>query len=414
MNAHIITIGDELLIGQVIDTNSAWIGEQLTELGVQVDMILSIRDVESEIIKHLEASCLQADLVIVSGGLGPTKDDITKTSIAKMLGKKMAFNIDVYDAIVRYLEKHGRKPVDAIKHHSYFPEGTIFLQNNMGTAPGMVFKKGNCTLISVPGVPYEMKFIMENEGLDLIKALNSGDHIVKKTILTVGEFEARLSDRIADIVNEMPDHMSIAFLPNLNQVRLRLTGKGKDKDKLKREIQEISSQIEGRLGLQVFGEGKENLAQALGKLLIKNHLTMSTAESCTGGYLAHLITSNEGSSDYFWGSIVSYSNELKKNLLQVSEATLSQHGAVSEETVLEMLKGVLETTQTDVAISVSGIAGPGGGTPEKPVGTIWMACGNRHKSVTKKILVAKDRIKNIQSGAIHALDLLRLFILENY
>jgi nicotinamide-nucleotide amidase len=414
MNAQIITIGDELLIGQVVDTNSAWLGEKLTEAGIKVSKILSIQDEDSEIVQHLQAACKEADIVILSGGLGPTKDDITKASIARFLNREMHFNQDVYDGIEAYLERHGRKPGESIKYQCFFPTDTIFLQNNMGTAPGMVFKQGTTTIISVPGVPYEMKYIMENEGLPLLKAMNTSEHILQKTILTAGVFEAMLSDRLSDIIDNFPDFLSIAFLPNLNQVRLRLTVRGKDKELLQKELDFQSFKIIERLGNQVFGFGKITLAESLGALLIKRNLMLSTAESCTGGYLAHLITSNAGSSDYYNGSIISYSNELKMNILGVHADTLEKHGAVSEPTVTEMVRGALLTTGSDVAISISGIAGPGGGSEEKPVGTIWMAVGNKNKVVTKTIKLSKDRIKNIQSAAIHALDLARLFILEEY
>jgi len=415
MNAHIITIGDELLIGQVVDTNSAWLGEKLAELGVLVDKIISIHDDQSEIIKQLEISCRETDLVILSGGLGPTRDDITKTSLAAFLGVPMVFNQDAYDGIVRYLARHGREPVDAIRAHSYFPEGTVFLRNDMGTAPGMVFQRDRCTLISVPGVPYEMKFIMEQEGFELIRALNKDNRvIITNTILTAGEFEARLSDRLKDITDQLPDHISIAFLPNLNQVRLRLTAKGNDRKSLQEEVNNYSSMIEERLGIQVFGHGKENLALAVGKLMLERGLDFSTADSCTGGYLAHLVTSNAGSSAYYKGSVIAYSNELKAKILGVPDEILSHFGAVSEQTVREMVKGCLKSCGTDLAVAVSGIAGPDGGTEEKPVGLVWLAAGNREKVVSKKIQMSKDRIKHIQASAIHALDLLRIFVLENY
>jgi len=269
-------------------------------------------------------------------------------------------------------------------------------------------------IISVPGVPYEMKFIMENEGFDLLQAMSGNEKIVQKTILTAGEFEARLASRLKLVTDSMPEHISIAFLPNLNQVRLRLTARGSEENSLKKEIEQIESEIIAELGNQVFGYGKDSLAQVLGTLLLEKGLSLSTAESCTGGYLSHLITSIAGSSEYYKGSIISYSNEMKMNLLGVNSNTLENHGAVSEETVIEMLQGALKSCQTDLAISISGIAGPGGGSEEKPVGTIWIACGNANNIRSKKIHLAKDRLKNIQSAAIHALDLLRIFLLENY
>jgi nicotinamide-nucleotide amidase len=414
MRAHIITIGNELLIGQVIDSNSAWLGENLTSLGISVEKIISIPDETQVIVDQLETSTQEADFVLISGGLGPTKDDITKTSIAHFLGVDMVFNQDVYDSIVRYLKKLDRPVPDIIHRHAEFPEGTIFLQNKVGSAPGMVFQKNGALIISVPGVPYEMRSIMENEGFSLISAKNNSIHIIQKTILTIGEFEARLSERLNDVVEALPPYFSIAFLPNLNRVRVRLTAKGRDREKLEREMSDQVEKIKAVLGQQVFGFGKSSIEESIGKQLLQKHLTLSTAESCTGGYIAHLITSVPGSSRYFKGSIVAYSNEVKQKMLNVKTQTLADHGAVSEETVVEMVKGVVAATRTDIGISISGIAGPDGGSPEKPVGTIWMACGNERKIVTKKLQLGKDRLKNIEASAIHALDLLRLFIMDEY
>jgi nicotinamide-nucleotide amidase len=414
VKAHIITIGNELLIGQVINTNAAWLGEELTAIGVQVHKMISIEDDEPDIIAQLEASSRQADIVIVSGGLGPTKDDITKTSIAKFLDVDLFFNPDVYDNIVNYLKKHDRPVPAIIREHALFPEGTIFLENALGTAPGMLFEKNNALILSVPGVPYEMKYIMENEGLTLIAARNHKTHIIQKTLLTVGEFEARLAERLHEVTEALPPYFSIAFLPNLNRVRLRLTARGDDRKKLETEMEEQVRKIEAVLGRQIFGYGKTTLEQVVGEGLLEKNLQLSTAESCTGGYIAHLITSVSGSSRYFKGSIIAYSNEMKRKRLGVKETTLNTFGAVSEETVREMVYGVIRETETDIGVAISGIAGPDGGTPEKPVGTIWLACGNREKIVTKKIKLGKDRLKNIQSSAIHALDLLRLFLLEEY
>jgi len=414
MNAHIITIGNELLIGQVIDTNSAWLGEMLTELGISVECIISIQDDEGEIIDQLDESSKSADVVIVSGGLGPTKDDITKTSIAKFLNVGMKFNQDVYQSIIEYLKKHDRKVPDIIKAHAYFPEGCIFLKNNLGTAPGMVFRENKSIIISVPGVPYEMKYIMENEGLPLLATKSGDQQIVQKTILTVGEFEARLAERLHDVIEALPPHFSVAYLPNLVQVRVRLTAKGNNIKQLDQEMEIQVQKIRTILGKQIFGYGKKTLEEVVGQLLVKKGLHLSTAESCTGGYISHLITKVSGSSAYYKGSIISYSNEMKINQLGVSQKVLEEFGAVSEQCVQEMVNGVLKSTNTDIGLAISGIAGPDGGSEEKPVGTIWLACGNHNKTVTKKIKLGKDRLKNIQSSAIHALDLLRIFIIEKY
>ena len=405
--AYLITIGDELLIGQVIDTNSAWIADKLAQTGYKVKKIISIADEEQEIIDTLREAEKKAALVITTGGLGPTVDDITKRSFAKYLGVEMVFNKDFYEKVKAYVAKRGHQLDDMLYRYSFFPAGTVFLKNSTGTAPGMLFKKNNTTIISLPGVPHEMKSIMKEEVLPMLEKNQSDFYIFKTTILTAGEIEAAIANKLDDIVKEMPEYISIAYLPNLGRVRIRLTAKGKDKNLLKSKLDYYARLIEERLGSLVFGHDDETLEAVIGKLLMKKNMMLGTAESCTGGMIAHKITSVAGSSRYYKGSIIAYSNEVKNKVLNVSNETLEKYGAVSEQTVVEMVKGTLELINCDIAIATSGIAGPGGGTESKPVGTIWLACGTKDNMVTKKLQLGKNRLKNIETSTILALDILR-------
>ncbi|HHH52133.1 MAG TPA: competence/damage-inducible protein A [Bacteroidetes bacterium] len=410
-NAYLITIGDELLIGQVTDTNSKWIAEQLTGLGIKVKRIISVQDEEQEIIDALDEATDKADIIITTGGLGPTVDDITKKTFAKFLHKKMIFNQNFFDKVKEYVKKRGHKIDDMLFNYSHFPEGTIFLKNSVGSAPGMLFNYKGKKIFALPGVPPEMKSIFTEEIEPILKKDNNGFYIIKKTVLTSGEIEAALAEKLKDIVNDLPQHISFAYLPNLGRVRLRITAKGEDKEILEKEVESVIEKIKNRIGEYIFGYDDDTLEHALGVILKNKGLTLATAESCTGGMIAHKITSVPGSSEYFKGSIVAYSNEIKEKILNVQHLTLQNHGAVSEETVIEMVKGAIKVIETDLAIASSGIAGPSGGTPTKPVGTIWIAAGNKDKIVTKKLQLGNNRIKNIETSTVFAMDLLRKFLI---
>lgn len=414
MKVIIITIGDELLIGQVIDSNAAWIGQQLNEIGVAVKERLTVGDTLDGIIGALNYAHSRADLVIMTGGLGPTRDDITKKAIAQFLNVELEFHEETWERIQRLFKKFEKEPTEAHKEQCLMPQGTHFLKNKMGTAPGMLFKKDSFSIISMPGVPYEMMSIMQDEVLPMLDKETPDLAIYHKTIQTAGEGESRLADKIQDIIDQFPEHISIAYLPNLGKVRLRLTAHGKDKSELQREVDTIANKITDRLSVFVFGSGKDTLHSVLGKELRRFSLKIGTAESCTGGHLAHMITSVPNSSDYYQGSIIAYSNAVKISQLNVSEETLNKYGAVSEQTVREMLQGLIQNLKVDVGISVSGIAGPGGGSAEKPVGTIWVACGNAQKVVTKKLNLGKNRIKNIEYTSTYALNMMRLFLKKHY
>ena len=412
MKASIVTIGDEILIGQIIDTNSAWIGNQLNDIGIDVCEILSVNDSREGIMSGLERACKKADLVLVTGGLGPTRDDITKTVLAEFMDDELQFSQENYGLIKKMFERRNITITPAHKEQCYLPSKSELLTNKMGTAPGMLFKKEKKTIISMPGIPYEMKYIMEHGVLPMFKG-KSEMVIIHKTIRTAGEGESKIALRINDILNDLPVTIKIAYLPSLGNVRLRLTGKGTDQQELQHEIEVASAKIVDRLEDLVYGYGSTLLQEALGEVAKKKQVQLGLAESCTGGHIAHKITSVSGSSAYFKGGIVAYSNDIKQKVLGVSMETLEQYGAVSEQTVLEMLSGVLKLTNTDIGASISGIAGPTGGSAQKPVGTIWIAYGSLKSQKTLKLLLGKDRIKNIEYATTVVLNLLRKFIMAN-
>lgn len=413
MEATIVTIGDEILIGQVIDTNSAWMGQLLNSKGIGIKEIISISDTSDEIINAIKNAFAKTDLILMTGGLGPTKDDITKKAIAEYYGVGMEFHKPTYERILEFFKNLKRKPTEAHKEQCYMPINAKLLRNKMGSAPGMWFDEDGKVLISMPGVPYEMKSIMEEEVLPLLKERFVTKPIAHRTILTVGEGESRIAARIDDFAENLPDHIKLAYLPNLGKVRLRLSASGAEEDLLNDQLDEKVKVLNELIPDLIFGYEKDTIERAVGGLFIEKGKTISTAESCTGGHLAHLMTSIPGASAYFKGGTIPYSNELKERLLQVNAATLKVYGAVSEETVVEMVKGSLKVMQTDIAVAISGIAGPGGGSPEKPVGTVWLAIGDQHEIKTHKLQLWKDRIKNIQYTSVIALNMMRKFLQEN-
>ncbi len=415
MNVQIVTVGDEILIGQIIDTNSAWMGQQLNLIGARVVKKVAIGDVHSEIINAISEGLTNADIVLMTGGLGPTKDDITKKAIADFFGVQLQLHQPTYDQIKRFFEKLGRNiHEEALQTQCLMPTNATLLPNKMGTAPGMWFEKDGKVLVSMPGVPYEMEYLMEHEVLPRLKTHFPGKPIAHRTLLTVGEGESNIAKRIEAFEDSLPANIKLAYLPAMGQVRLRLTGTGDDESALQHQLDAKAKELEKLIPELVFGYGDVLLEQAIGEMLRVRQLTLGTAESCTGGYVAHRITSIPGSSDYFQGSVVSYSNELKMNLLHVNAETLDQYGAVSEQTVQEMVQGALDALNVDIAIAISGIAGPGGGTPEKPVGLIWLAIGNRQNIQTRKVQSGRDRLKNIQYAGTMALNLIRQFLQTNY
>ncbi len=412
MDATLITIGDEILIGQVVDTNSAWMGQELNLAGIKVSKIISISDTSEAIISTIKSALEQSDLILMTGGLGPTKDDITKKAIADYYGVGMEFHEPTYNRILKFFERLNRKPTSAHREQCDMPTNATLLHNKMGSAPGMWFEEEGKVLISMPGVPYEMKSIMADEVLPRLQKHFTTKPIAHRTVLTIGEGESRIADKIEAFESSLPDHIKLAYLPNLGMVRLRLSATGDDEAELNKTLDKKIEELNALIPELIFGYETDTIQQAVGRLFKEKGKTISTAESCTGGYIAHLLTSVPGASAYFMGSNVTYSYDLKEKILQVNKNTLDTLGAVSKETVIEMAKGSLELMQTDIAIAVSGIAGPGGGTPDKPVGTVWLAIGDKNNMKTVKLQLGKDRIKNIQYTAIVALNMMRKLLLE--
>jgi nicotinamide-nucleotide amidase len=412
MTAQIITIGDEILIGQIIDTNSAWMGQQLNMQGIQVGKIVTVSDTHKDITEAVDAALSEADIILLTGGLGPTKDDITKKALADYFGVDMRFSESTYNRIQRLFQKFGKSMTKAHHEQSYMPANADILMNKMGTAPGMWFEHKGKVLVSMPGVPYEMKYLMEAEVLPKLKKQFPGKPIAHRTILTVGEGESRIADLIDPFIEALPANIKMAYLPGIGQVRLRLTGTGGDENELNALLDKKVEELKPLIAELVFGFEKEKLEEVVGRMLLEKGKTLATAESCTGGYLAHKITSIPGSSAYFMGSVIAYSNAVKMNQLNVKPDTLKNHGAVSEETVKEMMQGALDLLKTDLAIAISGVAGPDGGTPEKPVGTIWIAIGDKNNTKTYQLNLWKDRMKNIEYTTTVALNVIRKFLLE--
>lgn len=414
MTAHLLTVGDEILIGQIVDTNSSWMAQQLNLIGASVVKKSSVSDDLEAIQAGIREGFAAADVVLMTGGLGPTKDDVTKKAIADFFGVELKFDQPTYDRIVRIFEQFGRTIKESHRIQCFLPSNATILFNKMGTAPGMWFEHKGKVLVSMPGVPYEMKYLMEYEVIPNLQKRFPGRPVAHRTILTVGVGESDIADRIADFEDSLPPHIKLAYLPNLGQVRVRLSGTAEDLAALNQELDEKAKELSDIIPEIIFGYDTEQLEAVIGQMLRKRGLKLGIAESCTGGYLAHRITSIPGSSDYFMGGLVPYTNDLKMKLLDVKSDTLEQFGAVSEQTVIEMVQGALPLLETDIAIAASGIAGPGGGTEEKPVGLVWIAVGNKEKIVTHKILSGKDRDKNIHFAAIMALNVLRQFVTEQY
>jgi len=410
MKISILTVGDEILIGQIVDTNSAWMGQQLNLAGARVVTIISVGDTMEAIHTGLREALDQGDVVLMTGGLGPTKDDITKKALAEYMGVDMVFHQPTFDRIQKMFEVWGRPMNEAHRLQCFMPANAQILPNKMGTAPGMWMEYEGKVIASMPGVPYEMQYLMEHEVLPKMKQQFPGKPIAHRTILTVGEGESHIAERLEDFEEGLPEGFKLAYLPSIAQVRLRITGSGADETTLHQILDEKAAIIKARFADIIYGYDTETLESALGKMLRERGLKLATAESCTGGYMAHRITSVAGSSDYFVGSVIAYANEVKMQALGVKAETLDTHGAVSEQTVIEMAEGAVKVLPADIAIAISGIAGPSGGSDTKPVGLAWIAVSNGELTKTFSIRAGKDRDKNIQYFTVHALNQLRQFL----
>jgi nicotinamide-nucleotide amidase len=414
VNASIITIGDELLIGQTIDTNSAWIGQQLNKIGIWVKRRVAVGDVAAEIWNALDEESRESKIILITGGLGPTADDITKPLLCKYFGGNLVVDEEALQNVKTIFEKYiKRSMLESNLRQAEVPDVSTVIQNKRGTAPGMWFEKDGNIFISMPGVPHEMKGMMTDYVLPRLPSMFALPAVVHRTLLTAGIGESYLADRIKDFETALPEHIKLAYLPNFGLVRLRLTATGKDINAITNEVDRLFSELQSLVSdVMVINEDK-TLEEAIGILLAKNGKTVTTAESCTGGYVAHIITSVPGSSTYFFGSVVSYDNSIKEDLLGVKPETLQSFGAVSEETVIQMANGVKALMETDYAIAISGIMGPGGGTEDKPVGTVWVAVAGPSKTIAQKFQTRFDRMRNIEVTAIQALNMLRVAVLDD-
>ncbi len=412
VNACIITIGDELLIGQTIDTNSAWMAQELNKIGIWVRRRVAVGDVWDDIWQTLDTESKEADIIFITGGLGPTNDDITKELLCKYFGGKMIVHKPSLAFIKEIFTKLKRPLLERNLKQAEVPDVCIVLPNKHGSAPGMWFEKEATIFIALPGVPYEMKGIMNDFIIPQLPKHFELPYILHRTAFTAGMGESFIAERLIDFEASLPMHIKMAYLPNYGMVKLRLTTTGIEKSMLKEELEKQFTHLKQLVVDILVSDSAENLEIVLGQLLKEKEKTVATVESCTGGYIAHLLTSISGSSTYFKGSVVCYANKVKENILQVQSKTLLETGAVSEETVKEMLAGALDKMKTDYAIATSGIMGPTGGTDNKPVGTVWIGVGNKEKTAIKKFHFRFDRTRNIEMTAYTAMNMLRKFILE--
>ena len=413
IQATIITIGDELLIGQVIDTNSAFIAQALLKIGIPVTSRIAVGDNKSDIINALDTASLKTKIVILTGGLGPTADDITKPLLNEYFGGKMIIHQPSLDHITHIFETiHKRPMIDRNKKQAEVPDVCEVLFNEKGTAPGMLFKKEGVYYFSLPGVPHEMKWLIEHQVIPVIQKAFTSHFIAHKTLLTAGIGESFLAEHIANFENALPASIKLAYLPNIGMVRLRLTGSGQDEKVLDKELTIQFEALKKAVNEYLVTDADETMEMVVGNLLKQKKQTVATAESCTGGYIGHLLSKNAGSSQFYTGGIISYDNRIKTEFLDVPTEILQTVGAVSKEAVEQMALAVREKMNTDYAISVSGIMGPSGQTDEKPLEMVWVGVANRDKVVSKVFYLRFDRLRNIEVTANQAINLLRLLIIN--
>ncbi len=418
MKAEILTIGDEILIGQITNTNSVWIAQQLNLMGIKIVHMASVSDNEDEIIKALEDATLRADFVFITGGLGPTKDDITKKTIAKFFNTELVINETVLKMVSDYFLKRDKKLLPTNYNQALVPKGCQVILNQNGTAPSIWMKKNNTVFICMPGVPYEMKAMMTDIILPKIKTENNLPFIYHHTVLTTGIGESALAELIADWEDKLINkNIKLAYLPQLGIVRLRLSTFGNYLEVLKKNIysaiEELNIIIEEFIfGHENYGEESPSLEKIVSELLREKKQTLALAESCTGGYISNLFIQLPGASEIFKGAIVPYTNFSKQDLLNVDKTIFETVGAVSKECVTQLAKQVLLKFNSDYSIAISGIAGPSGGTDEKPVGTVWIAVANKEKVRALKFQFGDHRQRNIIMSANAAINLLRKFLIK--
>lgn len=408
MKADIITIGDEILIGQIIDTNSAWIAACLGEIGVSIRRKYSIGDRREEIISAVEESMAKAEITIITGGLGPTKDDITKRVLAEIFNSPMVCHTETYERVERMMAARGIAFNDLNKGQAMVPECCTVLANHKGTAPGMWFERNGRVVVSLPGVPFEMEGLMIESVLPLLTRHFELSSVVHRTAITYGLAESMMAELIAPWEDALPPHLHLAYLPSPSQLRLRLSAYDVDKDQAEREFDEQFAKLIPILGDYFVGWGDTTVQSAVAEILVERGETLASAESCTGGVIASKFTAMSGASEYFWGGVVSYDNSVKENVLGVSRHNLETYGAVSEQVAREMAEGVRRLCGTTYGVATTGVAGPTGGSPDKPVGTVWVAVATPTHTIAKLFQHGKVRAVNIERAATATINLLRL------
>lgn len=410
--ASLITIGDELLIGQTIDTNSAWMAQQLNDAGIWVQRRVAVGDDRQAIIRALDEEGADSHIILITGGLGPTADDITKPVLCEYFGGKMVEDPGALQNVMNIVNTRGLPMLERNLQQAMVPDAATIIQNGRGTAPGMWFEKNGRIYVSMPGVPHEMKGMMEGYVIPQLRQRFATPALLHHTLITSGQGESSVAERIKDFEAALPAHIKLAYLPSYGLLKLRLTTFAPDRAAAEADMNKAFSELKTLLADIRVADKDEPMGVILGELLKAKGLTLGTAESCTGGKIASMVTAVAGSSAYFKGSVVSYANETKMNVLGVRAATLEQYGAVSEETVKEMAAGALEVLRTDCVIAVSGIMGPDGGSAVKPVGTVWIAVGGKNSIRTRRYHFRYDRERNTDMTCIAAMNELRKW-LEN-
>jgi nicotinamide-nucleotide amidase len=408
--AEILAIGDELLYGQTLDTNSHWISGELDKAGIKTIRRTTVGDKEEEILTAFTEAEQRADIILITGGLGPTSDDLTKPCLAKYFNCKIEIHPEALAEVTEFFKSRGRELTETNRQQAALPVCCEKITNAIGTAPGMWFERNKKVFVSMPGVPHEMKRMMQETIIPKLRKTFELPVILHRIIRTAGIGESFLADKISTWEKSLPPNMKLAFLPGLGEVKLRLTAFGNSTDQLIRDTDTRLADLKPLVGDFVYAFDDLELEQVIGQLLRERKLTLAIAESCTGGYLSHLVTTVPGSSDYFMGSMIPYAYDIKMRQLGVKPETLERYGAVSEPTIIEMANIVRAKFNTDIGVATSGIAGPGGATPEKPVGTVWIAYSDKHQTVTKKLQLSKDRMINIKLASTAVLNLIRLSI----
>lgn len=418
MKAELLTIGNEILIGQIVNTNAVWMAQQLNEAGISVVHMSSVADDKRAILDAFAAAGQRAELVLITGGLGPTKDDITKATFCEFFNTRLVTDQAVLDDVSGFFTRRGRELTEINRRQAEVPEGCRVIRNKNGTAPGMWMEKDDTIYVSMPGVPFEMKAMVTDDVLPELKKRFTLPFIYHKTILTQGIGESMLAELISDWEDGLAaKHIGLAYLPSPGMVRLRLSSSGSEQDELRNRIERAFAEVQPLIskyiyGYEEYGQEQPTMEQILGELLKERGLKLSLAESCTGGYISHLITSVAGSSSYYNGGVVPYHNNFKHELLGVDNTVFDTVGAVSRECVEGMVRGVMQRFQATAAIAVSGIAGPTGATPDKPVGTTWIAVALNDHVVSKQFIFGDNRQRNIHMTAMTAMNLLRKLILN--